>query len=190
MPGLIWNMMMSMSGGWFFVVASEAISVGDTTINLPGIGSYLALAIEQKRIDAVVAAIVAMLVVIIAYDQLLFRPLVAFGSRLPRRTVRRARARSAPGSCSCSAARDWLRALIGAPAARLPERSRCCVSNLPLRGELRRAAKPLEGPNPRSHLVAFGGAAAICALWLRRADFVSAELTLGDIRAGASAARS
>ena len=51
--------MMSMSGGWFFVVASEAIAVGDTTIKLPGIGSYLALAIEEKRIDAVFAAIVA-----------------------------------------------------------------------------------------------------------------------------------
>ncbi len=81
MPGLVWNMMMSMSGGWFFVVASEAISVGDTTIKLPGIGSYLALAIEQKRIDAVFAAIIAMAVVILLYDQLLFRPLVAFGSR-------------------------------------------------------------------------------------------------------------
>jgi NitT/TauT family transport system permease protein len=81
MPGLIWNMMMSMSGGWFFVVASEAISVGDTTIKLPGIGSYLALAIEDKRIDAVIAAILAMFAVIIAYDQLLFRPLVAFGAR-------------------------------------------------------------------------------------------------------------
>ena len=46
-PGLIWNTMMSMSGGWFFVVASEAISVGNTTIKLPGIGSYIALAIEQ-----------------------------------------------------------------------------------------------------------------------------------------------
>ncbi len=81
MPGLIWNMMMSMSGGWFFVVASEAISVGDTTIKLPGIGSFLALAIDEKRIDAVFAAIVTMLAVIIAYDQLLFRPLVAFGAR-------------------------------------------------------------------------------------------------------------
>ncbi len=79
MPGLIWNMMMSMSGGWFFVVASEAISVGDTTIKLPGIGSYLALAIDDKRIDAVFAAIVAMAIVILVYDQLLFRPLVAFG---------------------------------------------------------------------------------------------------------------
>ena len=43
-PGLIWNTMMSMSGGWFFVVASEAITVGDTTITLPGVGSYIAAA--------------------------------------------------------------------------------------------------------------------------------------------------
>jgi len=42
MPGLVWNMMMSMSGGWFFVVASEAISVGDIQIALPGVGSYVA----------------------------------------------------------------------------------------------------------------------------------------------------
>ena len=49
MPGLIWNMMMSMSGGWFFVVASEAISVGDLQIDLPGIGSYVARAIAAAR---------------------------------------------------------------------------------------------------------------------------------------------
>ena len=48
MPGLVWNMMMSMSGGWFFVVASEAIIVGDKTIVLPGIGSYLAAAIAAR----------------------------------------------------------------------------------------------------------------------------------------------
>ncbi|WP_395664724.1 ABC transporter permease [Methylocella sp.] len=81
MPGLIWNMMMSMSGGWFFVVASEAISVGDTTIMLPGIGSYLALAINERSIAGVLAAVAAMAVVILLYDQLLFRPLVAFGAR-------------------------------------------------------------------------------------------------------------
>ncbi len=45
MPGLIWNMMMSMSGGWFFIVASEAITVGNNTFTLPGIGAYLAQAI-------------------------------------------------------------------------------------------------------------------------------------------------
>jgi NitT/TauT family transport system permease protein len=81
MPGLIWNMMMSMSGGWFFVVASEAISVGDINVRLPGVGSYLALAIDEKRIDCVAAAVVAVALVILAYDQLLFRPIVAFADK-------------------------------------------------------------------------------------------------------------
>src|SRR6516162_9577301 len=81
MPALVWNMMMSMSGGWIFVVASEAISVGDTTVTLPGIGSYIALAIVRQRLDAIGWAIGAMLLVILAYDQLLFRPLVAWADR-------------------------------------------------------------------------------------------------------------
>ena len=81
MPGLVWNTMMSMSGGWFFVVASEAVSVGDSTWKLPGIGSYVALALEQRDIGAVMWAILAMLVVILAYDQLLFRPLVAWSAK-------------------------------------------------------------------------------------------------------------
>jgi NitT/TauT family transport system permease protein len=77
MPPLIWNMMMSMSGGWFFVVVSEAITVGNTTITLPGVGSYIALAIEQRSVGAIAYAIAAMFVVILIYDQLLFRPLIA-----------------------------------------------------------------------------------------------------------------
>jgi NitT/TauT family transport system permease protein len=81
MPQLIWNMMMSMSGSWFFVVASEAISVGDTTVTLPGIGSYIAAAIEQRSLRAVGWAIATMLIVILIYDQLLFRPLVAWSDR-------------------------------------------------------------------------------------------------------------
>ena len=81
MPGLIWNMMMSMSGGWFFVVASEAITVGDQTITLPGIGSYLALAIAQKDLHAVGCVILTMIIVILIYDQFLFRPLVAWADK-------------------------------------------------------------------------------------------------------------
>ncbi|SMF81622.1 NitT/TauT family transport system permease protein [Tistlia consotensis] len=81
MPALVWNMMMSMSGGWFFVVASEAISVGDTTVTLPGIGSYIALAIEHRDLGAIGWAISTMFVVILIYDQLLFRPLVAWADR-------------------------------------------------------------------------------------------------------------
>ena len=81
MPGLIWNTMMSMSGGWFFVVASEAITVGDTTVTLPGIGSYVALAIKEQNLPAIGYAILAMFLVIIAYDQLLFRPVVAWADK-------------------------------------------------------------------------------------------------------------
>src|ERR1700747_498994 len=81
MPGLIWNTMMSMSGGWFFVVASEAITVGNTTATLPGIGSYVALGIEKQDLAAIGYAILTMLLVIIAYDQLLFRPIVAWADK-------------------------------------------------------------------------------------------------------------
>ena len=81
MPSLVWNMMMSMSGGWFFVVASEAFTVGAKTVILPGMGAYIALAIEAKNLAAVGWAIGTMLVVIIIYDQLLFRPLVAWADR-------------------------------------------------------------------------------------------------------------
>ncbi len=81
MPGLLWNMMMSMSGGWFFVVASEAISVSHQSIKLPGVGSYIALAIEARDLHAIGWAIGGMLVGIVLYDQLLFRPLVAWADK-------------------------------------------------------------------------------------------------------------
>ena len=81
MPALLWNMMMSMSGGWFFVVASEAISVSNQDIKLPGVGSYIALAIEQRDLGAIGWAIGGMLVGIVLYDQLFFRPLLAWADK-------------------------------------------------------------------------------------------------------------
>jgi len=81
MPGLLWNMMMSMSGGWFFLVAAEAISVAGQDIKLPGIGSYIAVAIEAKNSQAIVWAIAAMLTGILLYDQLFFRPLLAWADK-------------------------------------------------------------------------------------------------------------
>ncbi len=80
-PGLIWNTMMSMSGGWFFVVASEAITVGDTTVTLPGIGSWIALAIAREDLTAVAEAVGVMAVVILAYDQFVFRPIIAWADK-------------------------------------------------------------------------------------------------------------
>ncbi len=92
MPGLVWNTMLSMSAGWFFVVASEAITLGETSWKLPGIGAYVALALEQRDITAVFWAIGAMLAVILAYDQLLFRPLVAWSTKFRFETTASAQA--------------------------------------------------------------------------------------------------
>lgn len=81
MPGLLWNTMMSMSAGWFFVVYSEAVSVSGQQILLPGIGSYIAVAIASKDLHAIAYAIITMFIVILIYDQLLFRPLVAWAEK-------------------------------------------------------------------------------------------------------------
>jgi len=81
MPGLVWNMMLSMSGGWFFVVASEAISLGDKNWTLPGIGSFVSVALDKRSMPSIWWAILTMFVVILAYDQLLFRPLVAWSAK-------------------------------------------------------------------------------------------------------------
>jgi NitT/TauT family transport system permease protein len=80
-PALVWNTMMSMSGGWFFVVVSESITVGTTTVQLPGIGSWIAVAISKQDFAAVAWAVAAMGVVIVLYDQLLFRPVVAWADK-------------------------------------------------------------------------------------------------------------
>jgi NitT/TauT family transport system permease protein len=94
-PGLVWNMMVSMSGAWFFVVASEAIVVGSRQLPLPGIGSYLAQAIAQRDLAAVGWALGAMMLVIALYDTLVFRPLVAWSDKF---RLGAARADGAPRS--------------------------------------------------------------------------------------------
>lgn len=80
-PPLLWNMMMSMSAGWFFVVAAEAITVSNQQIYLPGIGSYIGAAINEANIQAVFYAILAMFIVIIIYDQIIFRPLIKWSEK-------------------------------------------------------------------------------------------------------------
>ncbi|MFZ9035772.1 MAG: ABC transporter permease [Francisellaceae bacterium] len=86
MPGLIWNTMMSLSASWFMIVASESIVVNvaannSVAINLPGIGTFIDQANNDKNFMAVGAAILVMFVVIILYDQLIFRPIVAWSEK-------------------------------------------------------------------------------------------------------------
>ena len=79
--GLMWNSMMSFGGGWFFVAQSEAISVMNKNIKLPGLGSYMAAAVEAGDTRAAVYAIVAMIITIVVLDQLVWRPLVAWAEK-------------------------------------------------------------------------------------------------------------
>ena len=78
---LIWNSMMSFGGGWFFVAQSEAISVMNKDIKLPGLGSYMAGAIERGDNSAAVWAVVAMVLLIVVSDQLVWRPLLAWADK-------------------------------------------------------------------------------------------------------------
>ena len=176
MPQLIWNMMMSMSGSWFFVVASEAISVGNTTVTLPGVGSYIALAIEHQDLKAVAWAIATMLVVILIYDQVLFRPLVAWADRF--------RFEQEPGGV---APQSWVFDVLR--RSRIVERLTEPLGKL-WRASLRprRLDKPLpaKAPPRRSNgwigvLFGFLAIALAAYLFWRVAEFFIGAITLGDV---------
>ena len=79
--GLIWNSMMSMAGGWFFLMVTEAFQLGNRDFRLPGIGSYMSVAVEKGNVPAMAAAIVAMVLMIVALDQLLWRPTVVWAQK-------------------------------------------------------------------------------------------------------------
>ena len=79
--GLLWNAMMSFGGGWFFVVASETISVLNQKYTLPGIGSYVAAAIADENLVALGWAFLTIVIVIVLVDQLFWRPLIAWSDK-------------------------------------------------------------------------------------------------------------
>src|SRR5262245_30582527 len=79
--GLVWNSMMSMAGGWFFLMINEAFRLGELDFRLPGIGSYMSVAVERNRVDAMLWAIFAMVLMIVGLDQLLWRPVVVWGQK-------------------------------------------------------------------------------------------------------------
>ncbi len=79
--GLIWNSMMSMAGGWFFLMVTESFQLGNRDFRLPGIGSYMSVAVEKGNVPAMVGAVVAMIIMIVMLDQLLWRPMVVWAQK-------------------------------------------------------------------------------------------------------------
>ena len=180
MPGLVWNTMMSMSGGWFFVVASEAISVGDTTITLPGIGSYVALAIKQQDLRAVGLAVLTMFVVIMLYDQLLFRPVVAWAEKF---RFEQTAAQEVPRSWVLDMfrrARVWSR--VSMPFARIVRfiAGRRLALPRPLREVMSYAASQRVGRLLDGMWFVLVSAAAAYGIW-QVAAFVRTSLTVDDV---------
>lgn len=78
---LVWNGMMSFGGGWFFLVASEVISVNNHTYALPGIGSYVAAASDHQQLGRLLLAVAVMVVMVIGVNMLFWRPLTAWAER-------------------------------------------------------------------------------------------------------------
>jgi NitT/TauT family transport system permease protein len=79
--GLVWNSMMSMAGGWFFLMICEAFRLGDRDFRLPGLGAYMSVAVEQGDYTAMLWAVAAMTLAIVALDQLLWRPVVVWAQK-------------------------------------------------------------------------------------------------------------
>lgn len=76
--GLLWNSMMSWSGGWFFLMAAEIFRVGTRDFRLPGLGSYLQAAANAGNLRAVLAGLITLVLVIVTLDQFVWRPLTAW----------------------------------------------------------------------------------------------------------------
>jgi NitT/TauT family transport system permease protein len=81
MTPLVWNSMLSVGNGWFFVTVNEAFVLGTQDFRLPGVGSYIAVALEKGDTRAWLSGLIAMIVMIVALDQLLWRPLVVWADR-------------------------------------------------------------------------------------------------------------
>jgi NitT/TauT family transport system permease protein len=78
---LVWNSMMSMAGGWFFLMISEAFQLGSKDFRLPGLGSYMSVAAAKGDFYNMLSSIVAMILLIVFLDQCLWRPLVAWSRK-------------------------------------------------------------------------------------------------------------
>jgi NitT/TauT family transport system permease protein len=176
-PALLWNMMLSMSGGWFFVVASEAITVANQDIKLPGIGSYIAVAIDQQNVSAIVYAIIAMAIGILLYDQLFFRPLLAWADKFRFEDTQ-------GNTAQQSWLLDWLRRgrLTRAGSETLARWGQGALGWFRSAYDGTSVRARVRGPNPHIERVfdAFLAALALIAVW-RLAIFVHTEVGWAEV---------
>jgi NitT/TauT family transport system permease protein len=105
--GLVWNSIMSWAGGWFFLMAAEMFTVGSRDFRLPGLGSYLSTAAQAGDLHAIGLGVATLVGIIVALDQLLWRPLLAWARRFKLETVEGEH--DSPSWFGQLLARSWLR---------------------------------------------------------------------------------
>jgi NitT/TauT family transport system permease protein len=115
---LIWNSMMSWAGGWFFLMAAEIFTVGQRDFRLPGLGAYLAEAAGQGDLRAIGWGAGVLLAIIVALDQLVWRPLLTWADRFKLELVEAEEPRGSwfHDLLLNSAILDWMRAKVWRPA--------------------------------------------------------------------------
>jgi NitT/TauT family transport system permease protein len=166
MIGLVWNSMMSMAGGWFFLTVTEAFTLKSHDYRLPGIGSYMNEAILKDDVPAMVAGVIAMVLMIIFADQVVWRPLACWSQRFKVEDVASA---VEPHSWVLDLVRrsTWLRQLLN--AFDTSHRSLIGTSFRPQ--VLSRIPHPAQGPSPvlailwRVVKYVLGAALAVAVLW-------------------------
>lgn len=167
MIGLVWNSMMSMAGGWFFLTVNEAFTLGNHDYRLPGIGSYMNEAINRGDTRAMIFAIVAMVVMIVVVDQIFWRPIVVWAQRFKLEEQATA---DKPESWMLRLLQSsrifiWVRSLATTPRVERPRRGLTATAKLPLRlllprGRGRRLGALLRGAARWLLLAALGVVAA------------------------------
>jgi len=162
MIGLVWNSMMSMAGGWFFLTVNEAFTLGEHDFRLPGIGAYMSVAIDRGDRRAMVGAVIAMIVMIVVVDQLLWRPLLAWAQKFK---LEETSASEAPRSWLLDLLRrsrfvPWLEERLGQIFARAEERRLAAGTGAAAQEES--AAGALAA---RAFAWLILGLVAVCTLW-------------------------
>jgi NitT/TauT family transport system permease protein len=85
--GLVWNSVMSVAGGWFFLIAIESFTLGDRQFKLPGLGSYLGTAANEGDFGAIVRGLLVLIGAIVAIDFFIWRPAIAWAEKFKYETV-------------------------------------------------------------------------------------------------------
>ena len=178
--GLVWNSIVSVAGGWFALIACEMFTMGDRNFQLPGLGSYLQTATANGDIKALISGFAAVILIVVATDQLIWRPLIAWSDKFKFEQVESADRVTSPvlemlrRSNLFSSLPDRIFAKIDEPIFRRLARSRECQVVQPL---------DQEEPKPSPLLWVLAVAAIAAACWgAVRAAFMLSSVTWPELR--------